>query len=379
MSLINSFGGHKNDVDNVIRISNEFMNLASSPLIIYRIKPKEEQNSSDDVYGEYTYKKYYPGVELKGFFKNPTLVQNLVGMGLEMPETVSVTFNITEMQEKLGQVIHIYDIIQPYHQRNQFYTVMSSYPNQSTETLYKYTQWTVVMKKQEMEGLDLPKYLVFDKLLSWFPFDEHYLTTQIQDRESYKESRQSRIEGDINYFWQSDNSYYHSEIGYFNGIDNALNFHNHYDFKNQDFTLSIFIKPHFDSGISKMRLFKKGDDFDITIENDGRINLKLRNFTDSIPNAFVPDVWQQIVLTKINDRIRVYKDGVVNYLMSSSIPSENVIDNSENFYFGVGDYYSGDDTSFYKGLVSNLRIFNKGLLDDEVAIEYDNLKNRGFM
>jgi len=379
MSLVGAYGNWKNDLDKIVLHHKEILKLSSAPLIIYPLKPENEQLSADNIYGEYTEKLYDRGKELRGFFENPTLVQELVKMGLDMPEQISVYFDTSEMIEKLGRPLQIYDLIQPPHQRHQIYVVMNTYPNPAGERLFKNVQWMIIAVKKELSGLVIPPYLTLDKIMTWIPFSEHWKTEFLQDREAYLEQRTYKINGDIDYFWQYGDYYDEIEVGAFNGIDNFLDFGNNYNFGTNSFSFNIFLKPDISQGINQS-IIRKGEDFKITMLDDNRIRIEINgNIYETLQPFFSNNEWiyLSLVCSKEESKISLYKNAQEISLSSNSLPSFN-IQNSESFSIGKGEE-SGSDIYFYKGLMSNLRIYGKALSSEEILNDYENLKERNFI
>lgn len=379
MSLVGAYGNWKNDLDTIVLRHRELLKLSSAPLIIYKQKEKSQQTKKDNLYGEYTEKLYERGIELRGFFSNPTLVQELIKMGLDMPEKITVNFSSLEMYKKLGRPLMIYDLIQVPHQRRQFYIVMNTYPNPEGEVFFKNIEWMVIASKEELAGLVFPEWITMDGILSWFTVGEHYRTEFLQDRMAYLEPRKCIINGNIDYFWKQGDFWEEIEIGNLNGTDNYIDLSDNYNFTNKSFTIQLFIKISLQDLTSDKVIFRKGENLQMILGQDKKIKIKFNNLEISSVNAVVTDEnWTMLtfVVDNTNKKIYLYKN-------KNNIP---LTISNYNFIFMDGltdDLTIGGDKNlsvenYLKGKISNIFIYEIPLNQNQINNNYDNLITRNF-
>jgi hypothetical protein len=389
MSLVQMYGNMSNDLSTKMLNERELFNLASAPMVIYKVKGKEDQPSTDDLYGEITQKEYFPGIELQLFFQNPALVMELIIFGLDIPEQITAYVDSQWMMAKLGRPFQPGDIIQPPHQRNQVYIVQNSFPNWTTEKFFKNTQWQVIAQKMDLSGYNLPKYLLWNECISHFAFEGHWKTEFLLDRKGMREQRSVRIYGDLDYFWNKGDFYEKYEVVNFNGTNNYVDFGNEYNYKANGFAIEVVIKPSFsenpyyESGIEsgkelwenlKYPIMNKGSFFDVWLDNNKIINLTFNGSSYLTGISVQDNIWSVLLFNfdVTSGLIKIFLDGVLAW--QTALSPYNFI-NTDSFLLGT----DASKQFFYYGFMSNLRLFSRSLSDDEATSnEYPNLITRNY-
>lgn len=372
MSLISQYGSFRNDLDKILLQQKELFKLSSAPLVWFL--PSSQQRATDNLYGEITRKSYENGVEFRGYFENPVLVQELVRMGIDMPENIICYVDSEAMMRKFGRPIPIGTVMMVPHQRNQFYVVENSVPYHSSQRFYKYTQWSLTLNKRNLDGRALPPYLLLDdeSVWSWITFEEHYGTEFLQDRHMRFEQRRHRIHGDLSFFWAEGDIYEPVDCANFNGVDNYCDLGEMFWPQSPSYAVYVFIKPLWTGMQEKYPVINLGGSMYIDVSSLA-IFVGLGDIELTASARIPSESWTQIGFSfnAQNRTVTVFLNGL--QVLSSQLPNLPPIDRTKKFAVGW------KDGSFYAGKMSNLRIFRRSLTISEISTEYSSMLSRDFM
>jgi hypothetical protein len=161
--------------------------------------------------------------------------------------------------------------------------------------------------------------------------------------------------------------YEESNLLKFNGInDYALGIYNLNTVIN-NFTIETWFKS--ESFSTTQTIMSKNTDWSLRITNSTTIVLynNTLNVTAVVPNMII-NQWYKLTITSISGVIRIYLNGVL-YKTESMI----VTNNSQSSYtLGC----SNTQNLFFKGEISTIRMYNRGLSDSEVLQNFNVIKNR---
>ncbi len=157
-------------------------------------------------------------------------------------------------------------------------------------------------------------------------------------------------------------------------------------FTDDDFTLSFYYKPTGNgfqtSLVSKREACDQYDYLDVrTQSSQTRIAAELNEDDDNKVKSVVQknslSCWQHVTVTRINKTVRHYINGQLEDQQSTT----NLVDIQNNAVFAISNSpcIGQDGTSRFKGLFDELRVYNRGLIPDEVEELYlgpDQIGNR---
>ena len=170
-----------------------------------------------------------------------------------------------------------------------------------------------------------------------------------------------------------DNSYL------FNGTTSNISVPNGISYTN-GFTLSAFINPTSAGGGSFGRIFDKSDGttnatagFALYMNNAPQVALRINAGTTitSAANSAPLNTWTHVMVTVAsNGATTIFINGISSGTGTAALPSTITTTGLLN----IGSRHGSNDRN-YNGYISNIKIFNRPLTPEEVAIEYNTMFN----